>query len=98
MMKTHRIRLKAHSGSLTPFQADTLFGHLCWTVAYREGDKGLEEFLKPFKEGNPPFLISDGFPGDLLPKPLSAEVNIDDPDERKEMKKVDLVYSRISIM
>jgi len=90
-MKTYKIRLNAQSGTLTPFQADTTFGHLCWIVVYQQGDKGLEEFLKPFKEGNPPFLVSDGFPGDLLPKPLTAELNVDDPDDRKEMKKIDFV-------
>ncbi|MCK4815463.1 hypothetical protein KA005_06820 [bacterium] len=90
-MKIYRIKLTTYSGTLTPFQSDTLFGHLRWVVAHREGDEKLEKFLKPFKEGNPPFLISDGFPADLLPKPLSAEFNIDDPDERKELKKIDFI-------
>jgi len=90
-MKTYKIRLQAHTGTLTPFQADTIFGHLCWIVAYQQGGKGLEEFLKPFKEGNPPFLVSDGFPGDLLAKPLTAEINIEDPDDRKEMKRVEFL-------
>lgn len=90
-MKTYKIIAKAQSGFITPFQADTIFGHLCWIMAYREGNKGLEEFLTPFKKGNPPFLISDGFPGDLLPKPLSADINIENPNDRKEMKRVDFV-------
>ena len=90
-METYRIRLRIHSGTLTPFQADTVFGHLCWIVARREGERGLEEFLRPFREEDPPFLISDGFSGDLLPKPLSAEINIDDPSERKEMKRLEFM-------
>ncbi len=90
-MKTYKINLKIHGSIMTPFQADTLFGHLCWIVAYKLGEKEIEEFLEPFKKGNPPFIISDGFPNDLLPKPLSADLNIDDPQERKKFKKIDFV-------
>ena len=53
-----------------PWQADTIFGHLCWLERHREGETALRDFLEPFKEGEPSFLLSDGFPGDLLPKPL----------------------------
>lgn len=42
-------------------------------------------------EGSPPFLITDGFPADYLPKPLFADFNIDDPEERKEQKKIDFI-------
>jgi CRISPR-associated protein Csm4 len=90
-MKTYRITLKIHGSIMTPFQADTLFGHLCWVTAYREGKEGLTEFLEPFMKGTPPFLVSDGFPQDLLPKPLSAESYVEDPEQRKKLKKADLV-------
>jgi CRISPR-associated protein Csm4 len=90
-MKTYKINLKLHGSIMTPFHADTLFGHLCWVVAYREGEKGLQAFLEPFQKKEPPFLISDGFPLGLLPKPLSAEFCIDDPQERKELKKTDFI-------
>jgi len=86
-MKTYYVSLKLHSGIHTPFQADTLFGHLCWAVAYQEGEQGIREFLKPFKDGNPPFVVSDGFPEGYLPKPLSAEFYITDPTAQKEAKK-----------
>jgi len=90
-MKTYRIKLSLNSGFLTPFHADTLFGHLCWVIAYLEEEKELEKFLKPFKEGNPPFLISDGFPENFLPRPFSAEFNVEDPEMRKEIKKRNFV-------
>jgi CRISPR-associated protein Csm4 len=79
------------SDTLTPFQADTLFGHLCWVVAHNKEDEDLQKFLKPFKEGEPPFIISDGFPAELLPKPLSSEFSIVDPSERKELKKIEYI-------
>ena len=90
-MKTYRISLKVHSAVLTPFQADTIFGHLCWVVAHQDGQKGIDEFIQPFREKNPPFVISDGFPGDLLPKPMSVEFGIDDPLERKATKGIDFL-------
>lgn len=87
-MKTYCIELKLESPVLTPFQADTIFGHLCWMVKYGDGEEALGKFFEPFKRGEPPFLISDGFPWDLLPKPLSAELNITDPIQRKNIKKL----------
>lgn len=90
-MKTYRIEIKLESPVLTPFQADTIFGHLCWMVKYGDGEEALGKFLEPFKSGEPPFLISDGFPWDLLPKPLSAELNITDPIQRKNIKKLEWV-------
>lgn len=79
---------------MTPFQADTLFGHLCWIVAYREGEKGLKEFLEPFQEKSPPFLISDGFPNELFPKPLSAEFYVKGLQDKKDLKGTDFVASK----
>jgi CRISPR-associated protein Csm4 len=69
-METYRVRLCLHSAVLSPWQADTLFGHLCWTVRYHQGEGALTDFLEPFKAGDPPFLLSNGFPGRLLPRPM----------------------------
>jgi len=91
-MKTYKMSIRIKSGILTPFQADTIFGHLCWALAHREGEERLREFLDPFKQGNPPFLLSDGFPCDLLPKPLSADFNVEDAEDRKNLRKIDFVW------
>jgi CRISPR-associated protein Csm4 len=93
-MKTLRVKLKVKSGIVTPFQADTVFGHLCWIIYYQKGEAALSEFLKPFKDGNPPFVLSDGIPADLfdlLPKPLSVEFIIKDQNKTKEIKKIEWV-------
>jgi CRISPR-associated protein Csm4 len=42
-------------------------------VAFNEGVKGVEEFLAPFITGEPPFVVSDGFPTGLLPRPLGVK-------------------------
>ena len=87
-MNTYKITLNSESTYVTPFQADTLFGHICWVVANREGESGLTQFLEPFKNGDPPFLLSDGFPAGFLPKPLSCDLTADTPLKRKDIKKI----------
>ncbi|MFQ6052030.1 MAG: hypothetical protein ACE5K4_10090 [Candidatus Hydrothermarchaeota archaeon] len=86
MKKFYRLFLVFKTPILTPLQADTIFGHLCWVIAHKEGENGLKKFLDPFKRSNPPFIISDGFPHELLPKPLSAEFLCPE-EKRKEVKK-----------
>ncbi len=65
-------RITIHpAGSIgTPWQSDTIFGHLVWLVALREGNKAVKSFLEPFLDGDPPFILSDGFPGECLPVPM----------------------------
>lgn len=63
------IRLRAATG--TPWQADTIFGHLCWVLAQRDGEAALHRFLEPFLAGSPSLLLSNGFPPGLLPHPLN---------------------------
>ncbi len=75
----YRLSIGLKSPLGTPWQADTIIGHLAWMVAFNEGVKGVGEFLAPFINGDPPFIFSDGFPAGLLPRPLglkqSAAVN-----------------------
>lgn len=66
----YRLRLKLLSPLGTPMQSDTLFGHLAWQIARRDGPDAVAEFLAPFLAGAPPFILSDAFPAGLLPKPL----------------------------
>lgn len=68
-MNTYRVMLSVQTPSGTPWQSDTIFGHLCWHYAWREGQAALEAWTDRFRSGDPPFLLSDGFPGELLPRP-----------------------------
>ena len=72
------IQLKSQSG--TPWQADTLMGHLIWLVAHQEGAGGVKAFLDPFIKGQPPFVLSDGFPLGLLPRPVGLWTSKSAPD------------------
>ena len=69
-MKLYRIKIYPRSSYITPWQSDTLMGSLCWVILQIYGESALQEFLNCCLEGDYPFAVSDGFPGDLLPRPL----------------------------
>ncbi|MCC6446892.1 MAG: hypothetical protein IT210_26000 [Armatimonadetes bacterium] len=71
-MQVYRSTITLRSASASAWQADTVFGHLCWSLARREGDDALTAFLKRYQEGSPPVLVSDGFPAGFLPRPRSG--------------------------
>jgi CRISPR-associated protein Csm4 len=72
-LKSYRITLRLKSPMGTPWQADTIIGHLAWIERFKNGERGIKEFLSPFLEGKPPFVLSDGFPEDLLPRPYGMK-------------------------
>ncbi|MDF9408704.1 hypothetical protein L7E55_10110 [Pelotomaculum isophthalicicum JI] len=69
-METYRLKLRMKSGFISPLQADTIFGGLCWTIRYAEGNDSINSMLGDFRSDRPWFVLSNAFPGDLLPKPL----------------------------
>ncbi|MDZ4718742.1 MAG: hypothetical protein SH847_09825 [Roseiflexaceae bacterium] len=69
-MQTYRAIVRPHAATRSPWQADMLFGHLCWQIRYRDGEAALHTFLQHYHQNTPPVLFSDGFPGDWLPRPL----------------------------
>lgn len=71
-MSLYRIKLRLRGPFLTPLQSDTLSGSLCWELRRSEGEAALKELLDRCRQGDPPFVLSDGFPDDLLPAPLSV--------------------------
>jgi hypothetical protein len=44
-MQLFRVRLELGSASASPWQADTLFGHLCWSIVRHRGEAALEALL-----------------------------------------------------
>jgi CRISPR-associated protein Csm4 len=69
-MRTYRLTFHLRGPFLTPWQADTLFGHLCWALRWREGPEALADLVARYEAGDPPILLSNGFPGDWLPRPV----------------------------
>lgn len=69
-MNWYKATLQMQSWTASAWQADTIFGHLCWGMRYLYGEEGLKDFLEWYREGIPPILVSNGFPGNLLPRPF----------------------------
>jgi len=88
-MKLHRLRLRPRSPWRTPWQADTLTGALCTTAARIHGADFLRRrLIDPMLAGAPPFVLSDAFPGDLLPVPIAVRLAKPPPDaDRKAIKR-----------
>ncbi len=84
-----RYRLHPLSPWVTPWQADTLTGLLCCAMARRDGrERMYKDIQRPALDGAPPFVLSDAFPGDLLPVPITVRLQKDwAPDERKAVKR-----------
>lgn len=74
-MRLHRLTLVPRSPWRTPWQADTLVGALCAVAARTRGPEFLRSrLIDPMLAGTPPFVLSDAFPGDLLPIPASLRL------------------------
>jgi CRISPR-associated protein Csm4 len=73
----YRIKFKMKSWTASSWQADTIFGHLCWGLRYLFGIPELERFLNGYDRGDPPLLLSNGFAGDFLPAPLLPSPSVD---------------------
>lgn len=87
-MRLQCIRLRPRSAWRTPWQADTLTGALCITAARTHGADFLRErLIGPMLAGIPPFVLSDAFPGDLLPLPIAARLAPMPQDQVKTVKR-----------
>lgn len=83
-MRLYRLEVHPRASWVTPWQADTLSGMLCWALARTEGsDELVRCVLQPALEGNPPFVLSDAFPGGMLPMPSSFRTQNWPADVRK---------------
>jgi CRISPR-associated protein Csm4 len=69
-MKDYAVKLKLLSPTGTPWQSDTMMGHMAWQVSFGKCDLEIDEFLLLFNEYEPPFVLSDGFPEGFFPRPL----------------------------
>lgn len=70
IMKTYRAQIRMTGSYISKLQSDTIFGGLCWAYKSVAGEKAFMEMLDCCKSGTPPFVVSDLFPANLLPRPL----------------------------
>lgn len=68
-MNTYKLTLSLESSIVTPLQADTVWGHICWGLKYNEGESRLENFINQYRD-EIPLILSNAFPKGMLPKPL----------------------------
>lgn len=71
MSPLYRLTIAPRSPWRTPWQADTITGLLLATAARTLGPDVLRSrLIDPMLAGEPPFVLSDAMPGDLLPFPV----------------------------
>lgn len=83
----YRIIIRLRSPIGTPWQSDIIWGHLAWLVVQRRGPEKLGKFLQAYKDRTPPFVLSDGFPLGLLPRPYLPVHPAADEEHFKQRKK-----------
>lgn len=88
-MNLYRLAVRPRSPWRTPWQADTLAGALCATCARTHGVDALRtRLINPMLAGEPPFVLSDAFPGYLLPVPVAVRLAQPPPHaDRKAIKR-----------
>lgn len=78
--------------------SDTIFGALCWCWTLHTG-RSPQEFLQPFLESKPPFLLSSAFPyvGDVLlvPRPLTSLPIEGDEEFLRRAHKADFISIKL---
>lgn len=79
-MTIYKLTIRPLTSFRTPLQSDTIFGHLMWALRYTEGEGALVDFLTRYRDGEPPLLVSAGFPEGTLPVPVLPPVP-GDPEE-----------------
>jgi len=84
----YRIRIRPQGAWRTPWQADTITGLLCWMCVRMEGEAVLRQLItEPMLAGEPPFVLSDAFPGEFLPLPVAIRLGDWPVDLRKTVKR-----------
>ncbi len=71
-MNLYKAELKVKSALGTDLAADTMFGHICWAMYYKDGEEHLQKFLCAMESPSPPLILSDPFPSGFLPVPVTV--------------------------
>ena len=87
-MKLYKVTISPKSSFGTTLRGDTIFGHICWIIKYKYGNKKLNQLLDNYKNKRPFLIVSDGFVSDYLPKPKMPSFCLgEDPAKKKENRK-----------
>lgn len=69
-MNLYKAELRLTSAIGTELAADTMFGHICWSIYYEKGEHALKTFLAEMDSQKPPLILSDPFSSGFLPVPV----------------------------
>ena len=83
MMRVYKLTIEPLTSFRTPLQSDTIFGHLLWALRYLKGEGALLEFLNRYRDGEPPLLVSAGFPAGTLPVPVVGPPKAEEDEEQQ---------------
>jgi CRISPR-associated protein Csm4 len=93
-MGTFKVKFKVLSSVITPFQADTIWGHIAWACYYIWGEKKCKDFIQSHREGNPT-LVSNAYPDGFMPVPyipfVGGSDEVTDSEIFKRVKKQNLM-------
>lgn len=67
MYQTYLWRIKPISSYMTPWQSDTIYGHLLWGIALLYSEDEVKKTIEDFINFKSPFIVSDGFIDGKMP-------------------------------
>lgn len=67
MYQTYLWKIKPISSYITPWQSDTIYGHMLWGILLLYGEEELKKTIDSFKNFKSPFIVSDGFIDGKMP-------------------------------
>ena len=82
MYQTYLWKIKPISSYMTPWQSDTIYGHLLWAAKLFFGEEEIEKTINEFEDGKAPFIVSDGFTSSI------EKTREDKLEDNKELEKV----------
>ena len=80
----YELIIKPKSSFITNLESDIIWGHIMWMMKYIEGETKFKEILDEFNNGNPPFIVSNGFYTGYLPFYNNSTLNREDTDKLSE--------------
>lgn len=73
-------KIKPTSSHMTPWQSDTIYGHMLYAVSMLYGREEYDKIVNEFIELKSPFIVSDGFINERLPLFNKTQINRGDTE------------------
>ncbi|UOF92512.1 hypothetical protein LSG31_10340 [Fodinisporobacter ferrooxydans] len=80
-------QLQFHSPLVGTLDSDMIMGSMAWALLRCEGEQALQSWIDMCKQGNPPFVVSNGFPTGFFPKPMIPFRKKEQPLHKQEQIK-----------